>query len=89
MTWTEIGNILGLVGSALLAIPALRLSSYLKEITGVATRARDRATRSKDPGKELVKAMEGHLNRWNRLDHWLLVIGLALLASAFAVPFLD
>ncbi|MAT83714.1 MAG: hypothetical protein CMQ43_01635 [Gammaproteobacteria bacterium] len=77
-------DVLGLLGSLLLAAPAYRLSQYLRRLEAVHP---DKAVApdSGNPGPRLLRVMQGHVVQWSRVDHYLLLTGVALLLGSFLV----
>ncbi len=82
-----IADILGLVGSIVLAYPAIRFSNFLKHIKNVKeiAAAGDASEDEKRIGNKLAQIAAMHTSNWNRTDHYLLILGLALLIAAFGL----
>lgn len=93
-TWMP--DALGTIASLMLAIPAWRAMSVLKEIARIedgASNTRhinsDRRTMPHAEVRELVLAsMRSALGKWNRMDELLLKSGLVLLLFSFLSRFL-
>jgi len=88
--WSLLADILGLIGSIVLAFPAIRCSSYLKQIESIKrlVSSNNASVSEKEVGKNLVRIMGSHSSRWNKWDHRLLLLGLILLIAAFAIKVL-
>lgn len=77
-------DILGLLASLMLVMPALAASTLLRQVGRVRSAAHGPASHAK-LGRSLATSMESHLTRWHAWDHWLLVGGTLLLCLSFAV----
>lgn len=77
-----IADLMGFLGSLLLAWPALRLSAYLKQVKrveGVQLKRNDA-----DPlTATLLSTMKNQASEWNALDHGLMIAGFGFLVLSF------
>lgn len=84
----SVANLSGLIGSILLAIPAIRLSNYLRTIKLV-EEAAGKVDRGSDAiGSRLAAVMKGQASTWNRRDHGMLIVGFILLGLSFVLSWI-
>lgn len=79
-----VADILGLLASLMLVLPALAASTQLRQVARVRAAA-DGPANHAELRRSLATSMESHLTRWHAWDHWLLVGGTLLLCVSFAV----
>lgn len=86
--WSVLADVLGLLGSLVLAIPAYNYRKYLKlieDIKTIVSNKEETKNSDNDPGPKLISVLNTHLSSWNNIDHNLIMLGISLLALAFSI----
>lgn len=83
-----IGDGLGLIGSVLLVVPALKAGRYLGTLASVRRAADSGEQTPHDPGEALVKLMENNRDRWRPGDQRMLKGGIWLLVASYGLSLL-
>lgn len=87
-----LADCLGILGSVVLAVPAIRFSHYLRQVDQIKQMARRNSAtgnQNDDLRETLLNVMMSHTTTWNRTDHQLLIVGFVLLAFSFVVSLLS
>ncbi len=79
----------GLFGSIALAVPAFKYSNLHKLVKDIQKISSSLEGNANDPGPELVGVLKDHLSSWNKYDHIMLMLGIALLVIAFLLKIIS
>lgn len=91
-TLSLFSDVLGLLGSFFLAIPAYRYSRKLElvaELQDIYVRELEAGSGEEERAKRVRDLNKKHASTWNAFNHYALMIGIFLLIAAFALKLLS